>query len=113
MNGRQLACVLVAVGLFAAAPGDGHQQPRETARGETGTASLTGTGVPGEATPRPVARAVVTVASGSSTLPQALSTDEAGRFAFTGLTPGTYYVVVTSPATVRPAMVSPQSGTGP
>lgn len=113
MSGRRLAGVLMAVGLFAAVPVAGHQQPRETARGEAGTASLTGTVVTGEATPRPVARAVVTVASGSSTVPEALSTDEAGRFAFAGLTPGTYYLIVTKPGYVETAYGATHVGMGP
>jgi hypothetical protein len=113
MSGRRLACVLVAFGLFAAARVAAHQQPRETVRGEAGTASLTGLVVTGEAAPRPVARAVVTVASGSATLPQVVATDEAGRFAFTGLTPGTYSLVVTKPGYVETAYGATHVGMGP
>jgi hypothetical protein len=112
MSGRRLACVLVAVGLLAATPVAAHQQLREAARGEAGTASITGTVVTGEAMSRPLARAVVTVASGASTLPQAVSTDEAGRFVFTGLTPGTYYLVVTKPGYVETAYGATHVGMG-
>jgi hypothetical protein len=113
MSGRHVAGVLLAVGLLAAARVAARQQPRETLRGEAGTASIAGTVVTGEAMPRPLARAVVTIASGSLTLSQAVSTDEAGRFAFTGLTPSTYYLVVTKPGYVETAYGAPHVGMGP
>ena len=65
-----------------------------------------------EATPRPVRRASVLLASGELKFPQTVVTDDAGRFVFANLAAGNYSLVATKPGYVSATYGSKRPGRG-
>jgi len=54
------------------------------------TGEISGSVVTAEANPQPIRRAVVTLAGGGDMLPRSVLTDDAGKFAFTGVPAGSF-----------------------
>ena len=98
---------LVVVALLLAA-----QTQRDSTAPPTGTGMITGTVFTDEATPRPVRRASVLLASGELKFPQTVVTDDAGRFVFASLAAGNYSLVATKPGYVSATYGSKRPGRG-
>jgi len=79
----------------------------------SGTASIAGTVVTDEATPRPLRRATVTLSAGALALPQVAVTDDSGAFVFQGLPAGTYSLAVTRNGYVAAFYGAKHPGKGP
>lgn len=111
---RPLAVVLAALALLGPRPqaaGPGPVQRDATAQ-PTGTGTITGTVFTDEATPRPVRRASVLLASGELRFPQTVVTDDAGRFVFASLAAGNYTLVATKPGYVSATYGAKRPGRG-
>jgi hypothetical protein len=109
---RPLVVVACAIGLGAVASLTA-QIPRDTAVVTAGASSLAGVVVSDEETPRPLRQAVVTI-SGSALQPsRALVTDDAGRFAFTGLPATNLTLNVTKAGYISTAYGQKRPGKGP
>ncbi len=90
-----MACVLLAMVLAlttanAAAGGQAAAAPA--------TGSISGVVISDDPSARPIARAAVTLRSAALLRPLQLLTDEAGRFAFTGLPAASFTVTATKPS---------------
>src|SRR5262249_54254299 len=88
------------------------QAARDATAAPTGTGVIAGTVFTDEATPRPVRRASVMLASGELRFPQTVATDDAGRFLFADLAAGNYTLVATKPGYVSATYGSKRPGRG-
>jgi hypothetical protein len=86
--------------------------PRDAANA-AGTGVIAGVVVTDEVSPRPVHRASVMLSSGDLRFPQAVMTDDTGRFVFAGLPAGNYTIVATKPAYVAAFFGGKRPGRGP
>ena len=103
---RRSAAIALAAWLVAAAPGTAQQrdvQPQPA----NGTATLAGQVVTDTAPPRPVRKAIVTMAGD---LTRTAITDEEGRFAFEKMPTGRYTVTAAKPAYVPAAYGATRPG---
>ena len=103
MNTRKLiaaAAAALALGLTAAHA----QQARDQMQApKTGTAVISGIVLTDESTPQPIKRAQVLVINAESAFTKMAYTNDAGRFAVTGLPAGKYTMSVNKPAFLRVA----------
>lgn len=88
------------------------QTQRDSTAPPTGTGLIAGTVFTDEATPRPVRRASVMLASGELKFPQTVVTDDAGRFVFASLAAGNYTLVATKPGYVSSSYGAKRPGRG-
>ena len=88
-----MACALLAAALASTTV-------NEAARGQTtgATGAIFGVVVSDDAPARPIARTAVTLRSAALPRPLQLLTDEAGRFAFTGLPAASFTITAAKPA---------------
>jgi protocatechuate 3,4-dioxygenase beta subunit len=109
---------LAVLGLRPQAAGPGPQAAgsaqiqRDAVAAPTGTGVIAGTVFTDEATPRPVRRASVMLASGELKFPQTVVTDDAGRFVFASLAAGNYTLVATKPGYVSASYGAKRPGRG-
>jgi protocatechuate 3,4-dioxygenase beta subunit len=109
---------LAVLGLRPQAAGPGLQAAssaqiqRDAVAAPTGTGVIAGTVFTDEATPRPVRRASVMLASGELKFPQTVVTDDAGRFVFASLAAGNYTLVATKPGYVSASYGAKRPGRG-
>lgn len=85
---------------------------RDATAPPTGTGLIAGTVFTDEATPRPVRRASVMLASGELRFPQTVATDDTGRFVFANLAAGNYTLVATKPGYVSATYGAKRPGRG-
>lgn len=97
MNGLLLTLVLGLQAASAASP-------------PVGTAQITGVVVSADADAAPVRRAIVTISGGGSAQAVSTVTDDAGRFAFTGLIAGRYTLAARKPAYLPTVYGAPAPG---
>jgi uncharacterized protein (DUF2141 family) len=105
---RLFAAVALAASVLAVPLVQARQQTRDqmqTPRAAPGIAKsgLSGVIMTDEATPQPIKRAQVTIVSPESSFSKSVVTNDAGRFAFTGLPAGRYTLSANKPAFLRTA----------
>ena len=114
-----LAVAIIALAMFGPRPqpsGPGQIPPqvaRDSTAPPTGTAVIAGTVFTDEATPQPVRRASVLLASGELRFPQTGVTNDGGRFVFANLAAGNYTLVATKPGYVSATYGAKRPGRGP
>jgi Carboxypeptidase regulatory-like domain len=106
-----MACALLAAVLASTTP-------TEAARGQApaaaATGSISGVVVSDDPSARPIARVAVTLRSGALLRPLQLLTDDAGRFAFTGLPAASFTIAAAKPTylTLSYGQATPGRGSG-
>ena len=117
MKATRMLALVVLCAAMAGQKAEGRRQTpqgvRDSTAAPTGTGVIAGTVFTDEATPRPVRRASVLLASGELRFPQTVVTDDGGRFVFTNLAAGNYTLVATKPSYVSATYGAKRPGRGP
>src|SRR5215831_1911997 len=116
MSARGFAVATLVLCALVGQKAEGKRQTPQAVRDRTaaptGTGVIAGTVFTDEATPRPVRRAFVLLASGDLWFPQTVATDDAGRFIFVNLAAGNYTLIATKPGYVSATYGSKRPGRG-